>query len=272
MNITGLENVNPEGINYREIKGLISHAFEKARSESKRSSKPGWYAYISDNLKNTSPSERTIERYYKKYIGGKLDEIGQPKEDIIDELSIWLGYKSFADFCFQNFSDEKNIQKKIPILTEEHKNESEEVENQLSFLQNTSGKKNYLKGGVTGLGIATIIGFSSYLGLNGEKPAECMYWKDSHYERVACEKEVHPNAEKELYDERLYKYFYRIEITDTTTFFRAGVPIVWYVKIDGEPEFYSADGRHPINGKELKPVTPYIIEKYVFDKLRNKKR
>lgn len=267
MDILHFENDNPEGINYREIKTLISKAFEKAKSESKKSSRPGWYAYISDNLKNTSPSERTIGRYYKKYIEGKLDEIGQPKEDIIDEMSIWLGYDSFADFCHKNFSgDDLVSEDNNPIPIEEERNKREKRIGQSGFIQSTIGQKSYLKGGVTGLGIAAIIGFSSYLGINGETSSDCMYWKGTHYEMIECNKAINPNVDIKPYNESQFKHFKKVTPTDTTTFFRAGIPVVWYVKIDGEPEFYSADGKHPINGRELKRVTPYIVDKYVFNK------
>lgn len=266
MDTLHFENDNPEGINYREIKTLISKAFEKAKSESKKSSRPGWYAYISDNLKTTSPSERTIGRYYKKYIEGKLDEIGQPKEDIIDEMSIWLGYDSFADFCHKNFSgDDLVSEDNNPIPIEEERNKRDKRIGQSGFVQSTIGQKSYLKGGVTGLGIAAIIGVSSYLGLSGTSSSECMYWENTHYEKIKCDEEIHPNIEKEPYDEKLYKYFQRIEPTSATTFFEAGKAIVWYIKIDGEVEFYSSPGNHPINGKQLRPVTTYIIEKYIFN-------
>lgn len=264
MDILHLENDNPEGINYREIKTLISKAFEKAKSESKKSSRPGWYAYISDNLKNTSPSERTIGRYYKKYIEGKLDEIGQPKEDIIDEMSIWLGYDSFADFCHKNFSgDDLIYEDNNPV---NNKEEEKEVIGQSGFSQGWLGQKNYLKGGVAGLGIAAIIGFSSYLGLSGMASSECMYWENTHYEKINCDEEIHPETIIIPYDEQMVKYFYKIEPTDTTTYFRAGKAVVWYIKIDGEVEFYSSSGKHPIIGKQLKPVTPYIVDKYGLPK------
>jgi hypothetical protein len=55
----------------------------------------------------------------------------------------------------------------------------------------------------------------------------------------------------------------QIEVCDTTTFFKEGKPIVWYCKVDGKPEFFNTYGIHPETGKALRPVTKYIIEKYV---------
>jgi len=265
MNILHLENDNPEGINYREIKKLIIQAFEKARSESKRNSKPGWYAYISDNLKSTSPSERTMERYYKKYIDGKLDEIGQPKEDIIDEISKWLGYENFADFCRKNFQETNDEKEKKNIPQKEKKEIITEVEEERKFgFSSNKTSNNYIKGGLVGLGIAVIAGLGSYLGVNGKNSIDCMYWDNNHYTKIDCNEKIDPETTIIPYNEQLFKYFFKIEATDTTTFFKAGEAVVWYVKVDGEPEFFSTDGKHPINGKELKKVTPYIIEKYVL--------
>lgn len=256
-------NENPEGINYTEIKALITQAFDKAKSESRRNSKPGWYQYISDNLKNTSPSEKTLERYYKKYIEGKSNEIGQPKEDIIDEISIWLGYKGFAEFCHTNFPGVKgNYSEEENVDGKERRNETN---NKTSLaLRNVSGGKNYLKMSFAGLGIAAMAGLGTYWGMAPEKNTECMYWGENHYLKIDCSEEIHPETSVVPYDEQLFKYFFQIEPTDTTTFFKAGNPVVWYVKVDGKPEFFSADGRHPINGKELKKVTPYIVNKYVL--------
>ena len=63
-------------------------------------------------------------------------------------------------------------------------------------------------------------------------------------------------------DENL-KELNKITVSDSTIFFKAGKPKVWYYKVDGVPEFYDGPGFHPLKGKCLKPVTQYIIDKYV---------
>ena len=41
-------------------------------------------------------------------------------------------------------------------------------------------------------------------------------------------------------------------------------PNDWYYKNDqGEIEYYTSAGLHPVNGETLKAITEYIIEKYV---------
>lgn len=241
--------------NYLEKKKLTEMIFEKAKSESREVAKTALANYIDEN---SFLKFKTSTRMYDRYILGD-SKVSIPTTYSLNSATKFIGYNSFADFCLQNFSDEKKT-----AHIEENKNEIEKSTDQFGFLQKTSGKKSYLKGGMTGLGIATIIGFSSYLGINGETSAECMYWKNTHYEKIICDEKVHPNIEKEPYDEQLFNYFHRIQPSDTTTYFRAGKPVIWYLKIDGEVEFYSSPGNHPITGKQLKPVTPYIVDKYIF--------
>ena len=55
----------------------------------------------------------------------------------------------------------------------------------------------------------------------------------------------------------------KINVSDTTTFFKGDKAIIWYSKVNGKPDFFNGPGYHPITGKGLKPVTIYIINKYV---------
>jgi hypothetical protein len=44
--------------------------------------------------------------------------------------------------------------------------------------------------------------------------------------------------------------------------------MVWYGKepITGKYEYFSQPGLHPITGKTLKKISPYIIKKYIINK------
>ena len=92
----------------------------------------------------------------------------------------------------------------------------------------------------------------------------CMVWKGTQYERIACEKKVGLNVEP--LDEVRLNNFRKIEVDMTTLFFdeENNQALVWYHKNkSGEIEYYSAPGLHPINAKTLDEITPYIIQKYV---------
>jgi len=56
----------------------------------------------------------------------------------------------------------------------------------------------------------------------------------------------------------------KIIVSDTTTFFEGGKAKIWYCKVGSVPEFFDGPGFHPITGKGLRPVTDYIIDKYII--------
>lgn len=95
---------------------------------------------------------------------------------------------------------------------------------------------------------------------------ECMQWNDDHYEEVVCEgnkigfADVNPIFDKneDLLD------FKKIEVCDTTTFFKNDQPIVWYIKQDGKCQYFNGPGLHPISGKPLRPITKHIIATHVI--------
>lgn len=95
---------------------------------------------------------------------------------------------------------------------------------------------------------------------------ECLQWNNDHYEEVVCEGNevafsgVNPIIKKQ---ESLID-FKKIEVYDTTTFFKNKQPQVWYCKQDGKCEYFNAPGLHPESGKTLKPISKYIIKKYIL--------
>ena len=95
---------------------------------------------------------------------------------------------------------------------------------------------------------------------------ECMQWSIDHYEKVRCDLEMglKGNYNKiEPFDETAFN-LKKITICDTTTCFdNNGVPIIWYAKVGDSVEFFNTHGMHPEKKKPLKPVTQYIIDKYV---------
>ena len=86
-----------------------------------------------------------------------------------------------------------------------------------------------------------------------------MVWMEDHYQKTSCSGS---DLEQSL-NQEILENLKKIEVTETTEFFRNGKVQVWYDKTDGELEFFSYYGIHPVNGKTLKPMTTYMIEKYV---------
>lgn len=94
---------------------------------------------------------------------------------------------------------------------------------------------------------------------------DCMQWSGDHYDEVSCNMEMEGIGtfnSPETYDDRIIN-LRRIKVCDTTAFFKNNKAVVWYAKVGDSVEFFNTHGMHPENGKALRPVTHYIIDKYV---------
>lgn len=90
----------------------------------------------------------------------------------------------------------------------------------------------------------------------------CMYWAGDHYQQIPCDQKVANTLVIALDDHKLNNFK---KITDISTINKRSKREVWYVKVNGEIEFYTAEGFHPTELQlRLKPVTDYIIDKYVL--------
>lgn len=237
----------------KEIKELVKRVFEKAKKDSRETSKTGWSKHIETEI-NSQINHRTLVRYCNQFTL-EIDEGIKPNRSSLDIISKYLGFDDFLDFCREIFPDEDLVLEK-----------NEEKKNELVIERLPIASKNKFRKMIVGIGVTSVLGLGSYFGLSANNSHQCMYWEGSSYERIDCSEILHPNVQIIPIDEKLLEYLHRIEVSDTTTFFKAGRPVVWYLKVDGVIEFYSADGKHPINGKDLRPITPYILDRYVLNK------
>ena len=90
---------------------------------------------------------------------------------------------------------------------------------------------------------------------------KCLTWNNDHYELVNCE----GNYPIVPYRKELLE-FRKIVVSDTTTFFKNGQPVVWYSKQNNDYEFFNAPGANPTTGKSLKPISRHIIENGILKK------
>jgi hypothetical protein len=134
-------------------------------------------------------------------------------------------------------------------------------------INRADGKKNLKK--KIAIGLFGLIGIGS-VGYAGKSivfsEPECMQWQKNHFEVVDCQSEKQKGfmMQSEIipFNENQSQLF-KIEVSDTTTFFKNEKPLYWYCKVNGKPEFFNTHGIHPETGKALKPVSQYIIDKYV---------
>ncbi|MGB8192994.1 MAG: hypothetical protein WCF67_13785 [Chitinophagaceae bacterium] len=90
---------------------------------------------------------------------------------------------------------------------------------------------------------------------------KCMYWADDHYQPVSCTQKV-KNSLVIALDSQKLNGFKRITTPDTITLNSIGN--VWYTKVNGNIEYYTSEGFHPIDIRlRLKPITQFMINKYI---------
>lgn len=122
-------------------------------------------------------------------------------------------------------------------------------------------KSRFRKAAIVGVLLA-VTGTSGYL-LRNSPPSDggCMYWAKDHFQPIPCNQPI-PNTLVIALDTARVKHFKKITRPDTITNRAKGG--VWYSKIDNEIEFFTTGGEHPvINSRHLKPITDYIIDKYI---------
>ena len=98
----------------------------------------------------------------------------------------------------------------------------------------------------------------------------CMVWVKNHYQAVEYDK-VKDTADAIPLNQYILDNFKKITVSDTATFFKNGDynrPLVWYGKSSNkkEYEYFNQPGLHPETGKTLKPISRYIIKKYILSK------
>ncbi len=126
---------------------------------------------------------------------------------------------------------------------------------------------------IAGFGVTAVVVFILITNFSKQEPVitvhtqKCMIWKNDSYKIASCHQLL---ASKTCntpiaYNEVKFNHFKKIEVTAAYPFFsETNQPQVWYQKKGKyKVEFFSAPGIHPLTCKTLKPVTPYIVEKYV---------
>jgi hypothetical protein len=101
---------------------------------------------------------------------------------------------------------------------------------------------------------------------NGDE--QCMYWAGDHYKPVLCNLKFEHTPVYAL-DADKVQHLKRITKPDTIT--KKSIGRLWYAKVNGNIEFYTSPGYHPVyTNKMLKPLTLYMYTKYIlYRKKRN---
>ncbi|WP_426484282.1 hypothetical protein [Flavobacterium sp. 2] len=164
----------------------------------------------------------------------------------------------------ENSNDSKTddvIEEPLPVQSKEVKADETPISTFVSIDKKPESKKNrYLAIVAVLAGLGLII----YLALPKK---ECMQWSGDHYDIVDCNlKSEELSNPVELLDENLVG-LKKIKVCDTTVYFdKNHNAIIWYAKRGDSIDFFNNHGRHPENNSPLRPVTKYILDKYVNKK------
>ena len=245
-------------------KYLFEKVFEKAKTESGKQSKNGMSNHlervISDDF-NYSITSKSFSRYYEDFIQEKnLQKDINP--DLLNILAQYINHDSYADFAHDFKQNEINpIFKDVKVDPITPKYEVLiQPENNKKSLQ---PKKLYHKKNIVMGAIASVLVGGSFMYNQIDTNDNCMIWKENHYEEIDCS-ETNSNMIAKPFNDEIFR-LQKITRIDTLSLDNT-IGKVWYNKSNGELEFFTNYGLHPENGKTLKPVTEYIMNKYVINK------
>lgn len=288
-------------------KKLIEDVFEKASNETTESSFSGILKALERSLCDDfriTLSYKTFETYYNVLVIDDRDYNIKPV--ILDDLSIYLGYNNFKEYCLEWKTVEHSAREsmsniviniinkpllKIPefmtkqsglglvgilligglFLGKNFFQDGKDDPDQKAKIQsvgftNVSFRKNSdsLNRDVAQNKDSEIRQVVKVIKRDVEKPVaqleHYMYWNGERFIKttesyLGSEFKVIPINENQI------NYFRKITTPDSLTSSSLGK--VWYSKHKNVVEFFTSDGVNPDNGKELKPLTQYILDKYV---------
>ncbi|MEM8999402.1 MAG: hypothetical protein AAGB24_03990 [Bacteroidota bacterium] len=210
----------------RAIQELMGLVFEKAGEESNEKTGYGLSSYLERTF-GEKIKERTLIRYYDGYVRGIMRERKRPNKINLNVLSEYIGYKDYNDYLRRDVA-KRRIKKCRTCLM-------------LSLSTNS-------------VLLAGLIFFVYHY-----YQKNCMLWVEDHYERARCS----GLSNETVLNKNAIDSMRRIYPCDTTTFFKDSNPMLWYDRSGNRITFFNFCGKHPTNGKTLKPITQDIIDAYI---------
>lgn len=186
----------------------------------------------------------------------KEEEIEIERNDIEEENS------NYQEAQIDNPANEKSF-----TYTEEEEEKVIEQKRVNLFLNIKEKFLNRLKRKIkeTAIGVAIVLclGFATIYEFFPKKG--CMQWTGNSYEIVDCDSKAADNNIELLNSNQID--LKKIEVCDTTSFFRNGKAVVFYARTGNSLECFNQIGYHPERpGQYLKPITIYMKNKYISNK------
>ncbi|WP_196892096.1 hypothetical protein [Aureivirga marina] len=229
---------------------LIREVFKKAEIQTGNNKKNGLAKHLETIFLEDFKfpiSTKTLVRYYDQYIDESVKK-SNLNTDFLNAASKYIGYENYEDFRLKNETNEKELLEK-----ENQKNGSKAIRFSL-FSKRV-------------LYVIVLILFISLIFNSAKKELKWMAWNGDHYIEITSDFENYEEGKLKPYKEEMILYFRKIESNCETEFFTtSGEPNVWYFKKNSkELELFSTLGFHPETGKTLKPITIYMIRKYICE-------
>lgn len=231
---------------------LLLRAFEKVRNELEKEgvsspSKTRCAEELSVIVsKKFSYSERRLRDFYNAAINPDCEEVNIPQEEVVLALANYLGYADFKGYLAENPNNTKTAIPAILLPTTSQK--------AMAFL-----KKNKITLIVI---LLFVVGIGVYFYITRQR---WMEWQDTHYVEVSFDSQKLNEGILKFYREERIEDFKRIIVNCSTQYFRKdGEVQIWYGKNkEGKLQYFTSHGLHPESGKTLKPITKYMIGKYI---------
>ena len=223
-------------------KELIAKAFSKAKLELGTEKVTRLSTHLSDYICENSGDvygERRLRDYYNQ-ISREPEKSIDLKGYVAEALSHYLGYDCYSTYLKKNCheaSPGKNLYVSTRRLMAKHR---------ITL--------------VTGLLIAT-----TYFGFTRHNRQRWMAWHNDHYIEVRFDPELYNLEKLKVFNADQIERFRKVQVDCQTIFFSAsGSVSLWYGKNgQGQLEWFTDMGYHPETGKPLKPITTYMIRKYI---------
>lgn len=237
-------------------KKLILEAFEKAMTYEREQgvlspSKSGAAEELSNYIEqeyNFQFGERRLRDYYNAACNGENIELKQ--QAVRDGLSRYLGYDDFGGFLKRYNEAKKDLLNDI-------RTEKTEID-VTSFLARFFRRNRTTVLIILGCLIVFLI-------VNSITKEKWMTWNGNQYVETDFDSRELENGELLLFNENQAERFQKIQPDCNTSFFKPdGSSKIWYGKNqNGKLEYFTYFGKHPETGKTLKPITNYMIKKYI---------
>lgn len=220
-------------------KNLIVSAFEEVKNKTGKQRDYPRARVLSDYIQEVTKQPYGDRSLVTKYQTAKKGEPVVVPDFVIEGLCKYVGYDD-VESC------------KEKVLTE--------VKEEPQDTKNKVWKVSVL--------IVLMVGLLGILAWQYLTRERWMEWKDPVYVEADFNAEKLSNGILKRYKQERIDNFKRIEADCNTTFFSPdGTATVFYGKNQQrEYQWFTDLAKHPETGKALKPITPYMINKYICHK------